>query len=102
MAERRVAVALVVVVAAVVVLAVPSAEAGAAPCSPAKAPTRASAWRAYVPPSTPLRSRPSGSVAHAPLTCFGAWRLVLGAARARNGTCLPEVRLDRRPNTVAR
>jgi lipoprotein-anchoring transpeptidase ErfK/SrfK len=99
MAERR-ALAIAAVVAGVALLAGPSRSAAAASCSPAKAPTRSTAWRAYIPPSTPIRDRPSSPASRARLTLLPAWRLVLASAHRRNGTCLIEVRLDRRPNTA--
>jgi lipoprotein-anchoring transpeptidase ErfK/SrfK len=98
MVERRAAATAVVAAAGLLIIA-PGAPAAAA-CSPAKAPTRATAWRAYVPPSTPIRGRPAGSAAKAPLTLVPAWRLVLGSARGRDGACLLEVRLGQRPNTA--
>ncbi|MBF6620309.1 MAG: DUF389 domain-containing protein [Patulibacter sp.] len=69
------------------------APADAAPCSRATAPTRAGAWRAYVPAGTPIRA-PGRRTA---ITRVGAWRLVLGSARPGHA-CQLRVRLERRPN----
>jgi lipoprotein-anchoring transpeptidase ErfK/SrfK len=81
--------------AIVALAAVMPSAAAARPCSPATAPTRALAWRAYVPATTPVR--PSVASASRPLTGAGAWRLVL-RTRAAPGGCLVQVRLSRRPN----
>jgi lipoprotein-anchoring transpeptidase ErfK/SrfK len=97
MPDRR---AIAIVATCVALLTGTPAAGAATSCSPAKAPSPSIAWRAYVPPSTPLRARPSSPVSRARLTLFSAWRLVLASARGRNGTCLIEVRLDRRPNTA--
>jgi hypothetical protein len=96
MAERRIA----PIAAVVALLITASPSAAATSCPPARAPTRTVAWRTYVPPSTPVRARPSSPASRAPLTLVAAWRLVLGSARGRDGACLLEVRLDRRPNTA--
>jgi hypothetical protein len=74
----------------------PSAVFGA-PCSRAAAPTRAGAWRAFVPAATPLRTRAREHDARPALTHAGAWRLVLRSVRVRDA-CLVQVRLQRRPN----
>jgi lipoprotein-anchoring transpeptidase ErfK/SrfK len=80
--------------------AVPTA-AAARSCSSAQPPTRATAWRAYVPAATPVRSRPTADARARPaLTAIGAWRLALGATRTRHGDCLIKVRLTRRPNAT--
>jgi hypothetical protein len=71
------------------------APADAAPCSRATAPTRAGAWRAFVPAGTPIRTRAQGG--RAAITRVGAWRLVLGSARPGTA-CQLRVRLERRPN----
>lgn len=62
-------------------------------------PSRASALRAWVPAATPVRARLGQPAARAPLTAYGAWRLVLRAHPTAHG-CLLRVRLDRRPNTA--
>ncbi len=100
-AARSVSGALTVAIATCVVLAAgaPAAEA-ATSCSQARAPSRSVAWRAYVPPSTPVRARPFSPASRARLTLLGAWRLVLASARGRGGACLIEVRMDQRPNTA--
>ncbi|HEV7493024.1 L,D-transpeptidase [Baekduia sp.] len=78
----------------------PPTAATPARCTLAAAPSHASAWRAYVPPSTPVRARPASPAAHAPVTLAGSWLLVLATARGPGGECLLQVRLDRRPNTA--
>ena len=80
--------------------AAPAIATAATRCTPATAPNHASAWRAYVPPSTPVRPRPAASATRAPVTLDGAWLLVLATARGPDGACLLQVRLDRRPNTA--
>jgi hypothetical protein len=93
----------VAIIAVAICVAVPAgarATEAAASCSPARAPSKSIAWRAYVPPSTPVRARPFGPASRARLTLFAASRLVLASTRGRNGRCLIEVRLDRRPNTA--
>jgi lipoprotein-anchoring transpeptidase ErfK/SrfK len=92
-ARRAVAAASAAVVAALAAL---PAGAQAAPCSQARAPTRATAWRAYLPAATPVRTR---AAAHTTvLSGAPSWRLVTGVTRGADGTCLLDVRLARRPN----
>jgi hypothetical protein len=99
MPDRR-AITIVAITTCIALSAGAQATRAATPCSPAKTPSPSIAWRAYVPPSTPIRARPSSPASHARLTLLAAWRLVLASARGRNGTCLIEVRLDQRPNTA--
>jgi lipoprotein-anchoring transpeptidase ErfK/SrfK len=78
-----------------------AATAAARSCSSVRAPTRATAWRVYVPAATPVRARPTETAGARPaLTASGAWRLGLGSKRTRHGDCLIEVRLTRRPNAT--
>ncbi|MES1171277.1 MAG: L,D-transpeptidase [Actinomycetota bacterium] len=74
--------------------------AAVAPCTSPISPARSHAWRAYVPPLTPIRTRFKQHAASAPITLEGAWRLALGARRTPTGTCLVRIRLNRRPNTA--
>ncbi|WP_051221785.1 L,D-transpeptidase [Conexibacter woesei] len=96
MTARRAATA-AVVVAALAAAAVPAgAPAAQAACSQARAPTRALAWRAYIPAATPVRTR---AAAHTTvLSGAPSWRLVTGVTRGPGGACLLDVRLARRPN----
>jgi L,D-transpeptidase-like protein len=93
--HRHVAAALVISAA---LIAPPAAAAAAPRCLGAGAPTRAAAWRAYVPPRTPIRPRPDAAASG--LTSRGRWLLVVGAAPGRHGSCWVEVRLERRPNSA--
>src|SRR3954447_17288222 len=76
----------------------PAVASGASRCQGAGPPTSAVAWRAYVPARTPMRPRPDAPVSG--LTSRGRWLLVIRAALLPDGSCLLEVRLERRPNTA--
>jgi hypothetical protein len=78
-----------------------ASSAAAAGCSRAGAPSAARAWRAYLPPFTPVRRRLDAPAEGTAQTYAGAWRLVLGSARSRSGACRLRVRLSRRPNTAS-
>src|SRR3954451_15719138 len=89
---------LATLIVAAAIGASPAVAAGASRCQGAGAPTSATAWRAYVPAGTPMRPRPGATASG--LTGRARWLLVIGAASAPDGSCLLEVRLERRPNTA--
>jgi lipoprotein-anchoring transpeptidase ErfK/SrfK len=89
------------VAAVLAALALAAAPTAASACGPAHAPTRAQAWRAYVPVGTPLRAHLAASTQPLPLTYDPGWRLVLRARRTAWGACLLRIRIDRRPNASA-
>src|SRR4051812_25605784 len=83
-------------VAAASLGAAPATASGALRCQDARSPTATAAWRAYVPARTPIH--PRRGAAASGVTSRGRWLLVVGSASVSDGSCLLEVRLERRPN----